>query len=335
MSTESPANLHEFLCGAVKKAVPIGGAGAIYLHNPLHDELIMAASCGFPFQHPNGRESFKKACENALRNVLANRKPSEYDLEEFERNINRLAYLRDVLRPRIAGTTLARHDWVRYALRGTYDNSGQANKVDCNEDLVGIAYYKPGKGITGQLFDKEEGPKMERTRLSEAEGLSTFAGKFESELRRQLDLRDGEEDALFKHLRHELLQKRTVVYDERNDMGAGRQVRAGQYEPLQFPDSCFIGPFLGTVLRFNGEHLGILKIEKHKYDPSVRDDDSLAKWKNAVGNAGFKGLHTASFLLFSYALSGYLYVLKHHAGIDLSEGWTTSVEKQYRENRVA
>lgn len=234
----------------------------------------------------------------------------------FVSNLGRLQYIQKKLHQQVANKLMQREPWLREELRGWYafnpDDSENVN-LDCNRLLVGIAYYKPGSGITGQLFDKDKGPELERIQMMEA--------NLKSEINAKLQNLPNE---LKKYLIDELLYRRTIVYEKRDEMAAGRQVKAGTYEGLQFPDSTFIGPFLGTVLRFNGEHFGILKVERHKFDNGKASSDKFNLWQCPKEDVSqYNSGEIRNFLLFSYILSGILYVLKYHFGEDLREGWTS------------
>lgn len=266
-------------------------AGAIYLYDWRHDELVMAASLGFPLRWPNCRDDIDR---------LAND-----DRTKARRNVERLWYLQAVLQREVVASGRPRDPWVNLALRVVpsrfgFDKLKPELTLDSNELLVGVAHYRPGAGITGQLFDRTEGAVLERDFFAEvSDGVKT-------ELVRRF-----EEAALMEHLWTHLFQERTVIYRHRGDMATGRQIKAGRYEGLQFPTSSNIGPFLGTVLRFNGEHLGILKVEGHNF----RSPDGDAKPPSGGG--------TARFLVLAYALAGLLYVFKHHASVDLRSAWNS------------
>jgi hypothetical protein len=348
LSTDS---LHEFLQAALDQAISIGipqsdlegmSAGCIYFYDWLHDELVMAASQGFPFMCTLARE--KSGCKikwkgmdpskhsapelKKVRKHLGHLKDLSFQrgdpkhIRALKLNLSRLLYARKVLQKRVGSFPVRRDGWIKEELSGVYDillleelRKGEVS-LDCNEDLIGIAYYRPGERITGQLFDVDEGPKLERTRFREADedGKDSFTDTFTKELEKFLA-----PGPFLRHLEEEVRDKRTVVFNHRSNMAAGRQVVAGAYEGLQFPLSNFIGPFLGTVLRFNGEHLGILKVEKHAF--CVEHVSEALKDERYSGLPKFRGTETARFLAFAYALAGLLHVLKNYAGLDLNRGW--------------
>ena len=286
-------------------------AGSIYLYNDQHDELIMAASSGFPFTSAN--IPFIKS-----KDILS---PDEET--DFGRNFGKLLYIRTVL-ARMAFSNIPRHPWLRHELTDTslwFGRRGQ-DDVDCNRELIGVAYYKPKQGITGQLFDKDEGPKLEREALDNL--------KIPDRLKCLLP----ERHPLLDHFDKTVLNKCTIVFKRRADMASGRQVQAGTYEGLQFPTSRFIGPFLGTVLRFCGEHFGIMKVERHKFfqpgESNTLTDEQILEVMTLLNNddkIGFETTEACDFLLFSYVLSGLLYILKHHAGVDLRQSWNTCLSQ--------
>ncbi|MBN1900582.1 hypothetical protein JW926_04565 [Candidatus Sumerlaeota bacterium] len=297
-------------------------AGAIYLYDDQYDELVMVSSKGFPLNCND--DKFRQQA------ILAYKKKNEDKIaENLTSNLDKLKYIRDKLRPIAANKVMQRDPWLREELRGGYEQKNgnlDLDNLDCNELLIGIAYYIPGSGITGQLFDKDKGPELERIPLTE--------GNFKENFKKGLKSVSGE---LQKHLIDELLYKRTIVFKRRDDMAAGRQVQAGYYEGLQFADSKFIGPFLGTVLRFNGEHFGILKVERPQIDINKASNKKFnlfnckleLKNKETPDNKRkrrvepYQEVEIRRFLLFSYILSGILYILKYHYGKDLREAWTS------------
>lgn len=344
LNGHGPANLEDFLKNALKQAIEVTekreennqvssvDAGAMYLYDTEHDELVMAASQGFPLKTANSN-GLKALADNALSianewdHALPKSDPKKWNIDEeptlqtqFFGNVYRLKHIKDVLRPSLAGSAIPREPLVSEAVRGWYApppeecEEGDWTDLDCNELLVGIAYYRPGHGITGQLFDKKKGPELEREQLSPESKLGSDCDKI-------FDTVLGSAPVLAKHFKDNILRKQTLVFEQRADMAAGRSVKAGVYEGLQFPSSSFIGPFLGTVLHFNGEHLGILKVERHKFNSNK---PKTVNYTEDPTKLAYQAKQIVDFLLFSYALSGILYILKHHAGMDLREGWMIS-----------
>jgi hypothetical protein len=142
------------------------------------------------------------------------------------------------------------------------------------------------------------------------------------------------------------LFQRTVGYKQRDEMASGRQVVAGMYEGLQFPHSKFIGPFLGSVLRFGGDHLGVIKVELHQFDSgkntSKKRVDNLPedllidkKEMDKQAESFFDEQGLIVFVLSAYALSGILYLLKHHHGLDLMETFRSSLLVQRTQRALA
>jgi hypothetical protein len=316
-------SLHEFLdkalYQAISRATDAGenGAGAIYLYNSQHAELVMAASQGFPFCNTH---TWLQQYKTVLGNVPGRNDERNSASAELERNISRLHHVQSNIKPMLCPTVIARDDWVRKELKAVYDSpkASDTTTLDCNKALIGVAYYKLGSsGITVQLFDPKTGPTLERPFDDK------FPGAYDAKTDLAFPALVGPDARLCEFAKKELLRKRTIVYKSRDQMGAGRQVRAGVYEGVQFPHRRFIGPFLGTVLRFNGEHLGILKVEKHQFNQKEqRDKHGLSKFFTKA--LPFRASKTLDFLLFAYALSGILYLRKYYSGKDLSEGWTSS-----------
>ena len=289
-----PKSIHDFVKQALRKAValvkvPGQTAGTIYLYDWQNDELVMAASEGFPLS------------KTKLENVRDERSlPAPIERSESIAFMKKLLYIQKTKLMLIEKGFL-HVNWVLEMIQDKAATLSVAEpEVDCNRVLPGIAYYTPESGITGNLFHKEKGPKLER--LEDPKN-----GQIEKRLKTLLNS-DG---LLAEHLFKELFGRRTITFKYRAQMAAGRQVQAGTYEDLQFPrpTSEFIGPFLGTVLRFRGEHLGILKVELHKVG-KVKDKDLV-----------FKPLTIAQFLIFSYVLSGVLYLLKHNSCFDFRDAY--------------
>lgn len=350
--TSPPESLHHFLKNALRHAIAITQGpdgknthGAIYLHNWQSNELVMAACQGFPLRFCDGmKPDWYKRFSKWLDDRRSQDTDSATAYDELHRNVARLRRIHKVLRPLYGHSLVARDEWLRdelraYPTKSEKDLTVQDRKdLDCNKDLIGIAYYKAdASGITARLFDPQAGPELERPGFDEG-----FRKDYGDRVK-DYTLREP----LKNHLEFEKLRRRTIAYEKRGDMAAGRSVKAGVYEGLQFPCSAFIGPFLGTVLRFRGEHLGILKVEKHQFEtpgkkeeageipgqqrpanadherPGTSSNDPYAAWKSKEPMR-FGGKETFDFLLFAYVLSGILYLLRYHGGRDLTEGWTTA-----------
>lgn len=332
--------LHFFVHSSLRRAMEFGAepkdaggsngdyeerrAGALYLYNDRADELVMAASEGFPLR--SSIVHVGSSDEIQLPHNPAQARGSQVTLTgqtaaSAFRGIRRLEHLNTKVAPYFEGSTIARAGWLTGELRAYCRTSASVpHEFDCNKTLVGIAFYKTGgAGITAQLFDRAQGPELERIFLAgETKAEPGYSGE---EYRNCVEhLFPAEEWTGFRksfldHLQKHLLEDRTLVFQRRSEMGAGRKDTAGVYEGLQFPSSECIGPFLGTVLRFNGEHLGILKVERW-YIP-----ESLGGGASEKLPPAFSARATARFLVYAYALAGTLYVLKHHFGLDLSKGW--------------
>jgi hypothetical protein len=301
--------LNALLTKAVEKSINIGlekedaeyGAGSIYLHDWRHDELVMAASYGF---QPHTIDESNKTDEN----------------------IKRLGYLQETLCKRVQNSRTARHPWLGNTLRSfRYIDSNipdNIKKLNCNELLIGVAYYESGSdGITRQLFDKESGENLERLyfdkKLEKDDGPYIIGLKFKEAIETEFGTRKLNK-SFFNYIYKELFSKRTIIfYDRTEDMGESRQFRLGRYVGLQFLDPELNGPSLATVLRFNNEHFGVLKIERYKKDK-----------KDELKSSCFKVEQTVDFLIFAYVLAGTLYILKHYLDVDLSTGWNVRDEDE-------
>jgi hypothetical protein len=336
-------NLHGFVHGALRNGMEMAGemdqrrkkkdpetrrAGALYLYNDRADELVMAASEGFPLQADvvqtdgNGSKRSIYLLSGEL-GAQGDQVPLPLDrVPSTRRGILRLNHLSEKVAPFLQKTSIARSDWVTGELRASCNIKEQLpTDFDCNRILVGIAFYKTGgAGITAQLFNRQEGPQLERGFLATAPGgmADVDAGEmYRNCVEQEFDNGPwtGFRKRFSSHLQEHQLEERTLVFQRRSDMGAGRKDTAGVYEGLQFPAADCIGPFLGTVLRFNGEHLGILKVERW-YLPWSGPGHPREKLP-----VTFSASATARFLVFAYVLAGALYVLKHHYGVNLSNAW--------------
>ena len=317
-------------------------AGSVYLYNPLFNELMMVASHGFPLVLPGSSSLLAtlakpgKPGKDGSGDVPEEGPPAAKKEREAKialaTNVRRLRYCR-MLQQQLMGRRTGRDDWTRQSWKASFGGDRSRRQkvaaIDCNDVLPGVAYYSPGKGITGQLFDKKAGPELERVLLTE------MRGKIEGEWDKVVKdppLADRDSRSVFYRSKSffidEILLRRTVGYKHRNEMASGRQVVAGTYEPLQFPHSDFIGPFLGCVLRFGGEHLGVIKVELHRFLKTPKNGSDPFPKSHTLEldkeHDFFAAEAVVRFLLVAYALAGILYLLKHHHGVDLIDAFRLS-----------
>jgi hypothetical protein len=300
-------------------------AGAIYLDNPFANELVMSASEGYPNKWDDKRWDKE---DNPRPGRPPKAPPNNLEITTMAQwYYAHLTVLSKLARQPAKYHTMVcpRGPWVKRMLEalnpGNTATKPEKSGLDCNSSLVGVAYYSLDDpvGITTRLYQlRNRGEVPERDALERdflrdpGEGKTSWQTVVSEALGNPVDPR-------LTQLLKSQIDHLTVAYLSRDELGIGRQVRAGVYESLQFPDPSFVGPFMGTVLCFRGERLGILKVERHWFP-----DGPPANTEERV-HAGFKPREIAELLIVAYALAGILYILKNHAGSDLTAGWTGHV----------
>lgn len=322
--------------GAAAPKEPKQSAGAIYLYDSQFDELVMVASRGFPLDIEPAAKGVLGMLAAAGERKLGTHKsgrPALGPVASLALNVRRLRHCY-ALQRNLLGRHVWRDEWSKHDWKADVGaEPPRDGELSCNRLLIGVACYRPGKGITGLLFDKAEGPRLERLLFTSKREQWNIAWKTRF-AHTFLGNREAE-----RFFRDECLFHRTVGYEQRNEMASGRQVVAGTYEGLQFPHARFIGPFLGGVLRFGGEHLGVIKVEFHRFRKSkgAPTKDALPKQLSMLKSylrkqPGFFAIGgVTDFILLGYAFSGILYLLKYHHGMDLMETFRRSWLREHPE----